>query len=135
MLLGIDPDAGGAIAVVQWAVDTPRTPEGFPVSLLDSSISVHDMPMETIAVSKRNRRCADENECAVMLTGAADNAPHHLNLLLPSRLVKFRAQHAHGDDRRWQAKPQVRLALVCTQHFSRICQSCAGRHHRAELPS
>lgn len=56
MILGIDPDASGAIAVVQWAVDTPRTPDGQPLSLRDCTISVHDMPMETIALGKRNRR-------------------------------------------------------------------------------
>lgn len=56
VILGIDPDAGGAIVVVEWAADAPRTAEGLPCSLADAAIQVYDMPMETIALRDRTRR-------------------------------------------------------------------------------
>lgn len=50
MLLGIDPDLGGALAVVQWM--------GFPQSipLGETTVDMYDMPIMQVKVGKRMRR-------------------------------------------------------------------------------
>lgn len=51
-LIGIDPDASGALAVMQW--DVPTGPED--LQLQEAGIQVHDMPLESVPVGKRLRR-------------------------------------------------------------------------------
>ena len=57
VILGIDPDASGAFVTLEWSASAARTEEGMPSSLADATLTVFDMPMETIALEKRSRRC------------------------------------------------------------------------------
>ena len=51
-VIGVDPDIGGAIAVLQWDL----TPGAAQVQLQDATIEVHDMPVVTVSIGKKNRR-------------------------------------------------------------------------------
>jgi hypothetical protein len=42
---------------LEWSASAARTEEGIPSSLADAALTVFDMPMETIALEKRSRRC------------------------------------------------------------------------------
>lgn len=57
VILGIDPDASGAFTTLEWPAAAPRTADGLPSSLADASLQLFDMPMETIALGTRSRRC------------------------------------------------------------------------------
>lgn len=51
-LLGIDPDASGAVAVMHWdAADGPHA-----LQLQDATLQIHDMPLESVPVGKRLRK-------------------------------------------------------------------------------
>ena len=58
VILGIDPDASGAFTTLEWPAAAPRTEGGLPSSLADAALQLFDMPMETIALGTRSRRCA-----------------------------------------------------------------------------
>lgn len=51
-MLGIDPDASGAVAVMHW--DVAAGPEA--LKLEDATLQVHDMPLESVPVGKRMRK-------------------------------------------------------------------------------
>ena len=55
VLIGIDPDATGALAVVQWGNSSAL----FDAQRLQHTVvDVHDMPMMRVEVGKRSRKCA-----------------------------------------------------------------------------
>lgn len=51
-LLGIDPDASGAVAVMHW--DVAAGPEA--LQLQNATLQIHDMPLECVPVGKRLRK-------------------------------------------------------------------------------
>ena len=51
-MLGIDPDASGAVAVMHW--DVAAGPEA--LKLEDATLQVYDMPLESVPVGKRLRK-------------------------------------------------------------------------------
>jgi hypothetical protein len=50
ILVGIDPDLGGALALLRW--------QGPSYDSVETSIDVFDMPSTVVNVGKRTRRCA-----------------------------------------------------------------------------
>ena len=56
VLLGIDPDTSGALAVVRWrrAGDARGGADGLPVA----DIEVYDMPTMRVETGTRARKCA-----------------------------------------------------------------------------
>ena len=56
VLLGIDPDTSGALAVVRWqrAADALGGADGLPAA----EIEVHDMPTMRVETGTRARKCA-----------------------------------------------------------------------------
>ncbi len=56
VLLGIDPDTSGALAVVRWrrAADAIGGADGLPAA----EIAVHDMPTMRVETGTRARKCA-----------------------------------------------------------------------------
>ncbi|KAL0041808.1 hypothetical protein WJX79_005357 [Trebouxia sp. C0005] len=53
-VLGIDPDIGGAIAVMQWDLPSSAT----QLQLQDAKVELHDMPLVSVSVGKRFQRQA-----------------------------------------------------------------------------
>ncbi len=53
-VLGIDPDIGGAIAVMQWELTSSAT----QLQLQDAKVELHDMPLVSVAIGKRFQRQA-----------------------------------------------------------------------------
>ena len=56
VLLGIDPDTSGALAVVQW--QHAAAARGGPAGLPTADIAVHDMPTMRVETGSRARKCA-----------------------------------------------------------------------------
>ncbi|DBB02359.1 TPA: hypothetical protein ACH3X3_011365 [Trebouxia sp. C0006] len=54
-VLGIDPDIGGAIAVMQWDL----IPSATQLQLQDAKVELHDMPLVSVSIGKRFQRQAD----------------------------------------------------------------------------
>lgn len=67
VIIGIDPDSSGAIAVVQWDVAAARSPDGMPLNFEDATIGLWDMPMMLAKIGTRNRRQPDSAEIARLL--------------------------------------------------------------------
>ncbi len=64
-VLGIDPDIGGAIAVMQWDL----IPSATQLQLQDAKVELHDMPLVSVSIGKRFQRQACLSlQCACALT-------------------------------------------------------------------
>jgi len=59
VIMGIDPDISGAVAVLEWPVGTDRGPGGVPLRLDQATVRVFDMPTKTIDLAARKRRECD----------------------------------------------------------------------------
>ena len=49
--------------VLQWGPATQRRPDGAPANLADCTVDVHDMPMMTVKLGTRNKRCLTVKGC------------------------------------------------------------------------
>lgn len=83
VIVGIDPDANGAIATAQWEATAPRTQQGMPLRFEDAKIVVVDMPMQPVNIGSRVRRQPDAAEITRLF-----------NDMLPSSLDKTNANVA-----------------------------------------
>ena len=61
--------------VLQWGPATQRKPDGAPANLADCTVDVHDMPMMSVKLGTRNKRCLTVKGCRYLFSSSAADLP------------------------------------------------------------